>query len=105
MALTNSVVFRTTFGNKKVVVVDTTFDSSYVTGGESLTAADLGLTKIQYVATGVADTNYVTRYDYTNSKLLAYDSDYSTSTDGPLQQVANATDLSTADVRLLVVGY
>lgn len=105
MALTNSVVFRTTFGNKKVVVVDVTFDSSYPTGGESLTAANLGLTKIQYVAPGVADTNYVTRYDYTNSKLLAYTSDYSTDVDGPLIEVANATSLATADVRLLVVGY
>lgn len=104
MALTVTKVFQTTFGNKKVIVADVTFDSSYPSGGESLTASTLGLSKVQYVAEGVTDTGYVTRYDYTNSKLQAFDSDYSTSTDGPLQETG-ATNLATSDVRLLIIGY
>lgn len=105
MALTLTKVGRANvIGNRDCVIVDVTFDSSYPSGGESLTAADLGLSKIEFVSPGVTDTGYVTRYDYVNSKLLAYDSDYSTSTDGPLQETG-ATNLSTADVRLVVIGY
>ncbi len=49
MALTVSRVTRSTFGNKRIVIADVTFDSSYPTGGESLTASDVGLRKIEAV--------------------------------------------------------
>lgn len=105
MALTLAKVGRANvIGNRDCVIVDVTFDSAYPAGGESLTAADLGLNKIEYVSDGVTDTGYVTRYNYSTSKLQAFDSDYSTSTDGPLQETGT-TNLSTSDVRVLVIGY
>jgi hypothetical protein len=61
-------------GNKKEAVVTITFDSSYATGGESFTAADLGFTKFDFVSDAI-DTvkTYVVamKYDYTNSKIIA----------------------------------
>lgn len=51
------------------------FDSSYPTGGESLTPADLGLTTIEHLV-AVADTataaGYGFMYDDANEKLLAF---------------------------------
>lgn len=105
MALTLTKVGRNNVaGNLDFLIYDVTFDSSYPAGGESLTAADVGLTKIFYVSDGVSDTGYVTRYNYSTSKLQAFDSDYSTSTDGPLQETGT-TNLATSDVRVLIVGY
>jgi len=66
-----------------------TFDSSYPTGGEAITPANLGLTAKILGIIGMAhdaDANlYVLRYDIDNSKLLVENSG---------AQVANATDLS-----------
>ena len=49
MALTLTKISGASFtiSNKKLRVYDVTFDSSYPTGGESLTAADVGLKKIE----------------------------------------------------------
>lgn len=62
------------------------FDSSYPTGGEALTVAQLGLSTLDAVW---APNNgaHSFQYDAANSKLLAY-----TNSDGA--QVANTTDLS-----------
>lgn len=71
MALTISVQNRSVFGTKRIVVADVDFDSSYPTGGESLTAADLGLKKIDLLLAS-PEEGISFEYDYTNSKLLAY---------------------------------
>jgi hypothetical protein len=43
----------TTFGNKKIKIRDITFDTgTYVTGGNTVTAASLGLKRIDYVGMG-----------------------------------------------------
>ena len=99
-------------GNLQYRIVEVTFDSSYVTGGESFTASDLGWYKIEFVVIGnVEDTSgtdyaYFALYDYSNSKIKVYNSDASeTSTD--LQttiEVANAADLSNVTVRVMVYG-
>lgn len=46
--------------------------SSYTTGGEALTPADLGLSKILFVHVQRDATGRSGSYDYTNQKLLAW---------------------------------
>ena len=102
--LTVAIQKRSVFGNKRVRVVDVDFDSSYPTGGESLTAADLGLSVVDIVIPS-PKSGYVFEYDYTNSKLKAYWADYDAGADGALIEVGNGTDLHTVtDVRLLAMG-
>lgn len=59
------------FGNLRCCPVTIAFDSSYPTGGESLTAADLGLKTIDLLQIQ-SKSGLVFEYDYTNSKILAY---------------------------------
>jgi hypothetical protein len=87
--------------NFKVVTI--TFDSSYPTGGELLAAADVGLTSIAFVDAECAD-GFALEYDYTNSKLKAFTNDNDAVADGAMIEVANATDLSAIDARVLIVG-
>ena len=58
-------------GNQRVSVVSVAFDASYATGGESLTARDLGLVVLTSVI-AQPKSGYTFEYDYTNFKLLAY---------------------------------
>lgn len=88
----------------RVNIIDVTFDSSYPTGGEALTPEDCGMQSIEAVLPQLGDTGYVVLYDRTNEKLLAYMGDNNNASDGPLIEVANTTDLSTLDVRILVIG-
>ena len=79
-------------GTLKVTFRTLTFDSSYPTGGEPLTAADLGLSTVVF-ATAQNKSGYSFEYDIANAKLLAYWVD--TSTDGAaMAQVADTTDLN-----------
>ncbi len=122
MGLTNDNIVRSIFGNKRVVIFDCDLDSSYVTNGESLTPADLGLTKIDiFIAT---DKNgYSFEYDYTNKKLKvknvgahthtentagSYTQNATTaaSTAVPEAEVANGVDLSgVTNIRCIAIGY
>ena len=97
-------------GNKKVKVRDVTFDSSYATGGESLTAADVGLKKIEFVRGLVAKNSTGTLaiplvYDFTNSKLQAYRYDGASAGKASLEEAAAAFDASAFSARLEFVGY
>lgn len=79
-----------------------TMDSSYVTGGESVTANQLKLGTVIHASVG-CNAGYVGEYDITNSKLKAYWVD--TSTDGaPLAEVATTTDLALIVFRVRAVG-
>ena len=93
------------FGHLKAFAYDVTFDASYPTGGEELTPATVGLEEIIMVIPEMADTGHIVWYDRANSKLEAWYSDHSESADGPLVEVANTTDLSTVDVRVLIIGF
>lgn len=105
MAVSPTLVFQTTFGNKKVKVYSIVYDSSYAgSGGEALTAGTLGFTKIQYAPPAVTTNGYVSTYDITNAKLKAWDSDYSTATDGPLQETATS-NLSGETAIHCFIGY
>lgn len=71
MALTVVISDQGIAGNLRWVRGTVAFDSSYPTGGESFTAANIGLRVIDSIhfhhTAGVSF-----EYDYTNSKILAY---------------------------------
>ena len=96
------------WGRHKVRIVDVTFDSSYPTGGESFTAANVGLAELHMVLSipKAATTNHVVQYDYTNSKLkvLGVEQDADGATVEPLDEETNTADLSTLVVRVLCIG-
>jgi len=88
-------------GNLKYVIKRILFDSSYASGGESLTATDLGLESIHIVLAHGEDSGYVPQYDYTNSKLAVYEA----GADGAaLDEVASTTDLSAFYARIIAYG-
>lgn len=72
MALSLSIIDRTVIGNKRLVIVDVTFDSSYASGGESFTATDLGIDSIQQVLFGDAGRGYSPKFDYTNNTMKLF---------------------------------
>lgn len=107
MALTlTQVERRTVFGDRRVVFFDVTFDSSFADEGESLTAADCGLDRIDLVVAEAAhdltttDTAYVITYDHTNAKLLAFGA----GTAGAGLDEGATDNLSGFSCRIMVVG-
>lgn len=97
MALAISVIKRPSMPAGEAVVADVTFDSSYPTGGEPLTAADLGMLNIEYLeATQKGVASRLAEYDYANAKLLLFTA-LST-------EAANASNQSTIVVRVLAIG-
>lgn len=76
MALTVSEITRTVYGNRKVLLATVTFDDSYPTGGEALTAATLGFTSIDVVrctpGIDAGPTVIQCVYSKATSKLLAF---------------------------------
>lgn len=84
------------------------FDSSYPTGGESLTAADLGFedNAANLIVLVPSKSGYVFEYDGANAKIKAYYGDNNNASDGPLIEVPNTTDLSAiTDVRVIAFGF
>lgn len=96
-------------GNMRVKVRTVTFDASYPTGGEALTAADFGLKKLFEVRPHGAFRNtdatlgIAVSYDHTNSKLVAYWDNAGVASGLP--EVTNTTDLSTYSGRVTAIGY
>jgi len=95
MALTFAEEVRTVAKAERIVVTTVTFDSAYATGGESLTPADLGLNRIDFLSATTDGSNAVV-WDKTNNKLKVY---VAAGT-----EVANAANISTVAVRILAVG-
>lgn len=58
-------------GSESKIEFDLAFDSSYATGGESLTPEMLGLSRINRVKI-MADSGYMFEYDNANEKVLVY---------------------------------
>jgi hypothetical protein len=79
-------------GNRRHTVTAVTFDTSYLTGGESVTANDLGLYKLDYV-TVLTTVGYVGEYITSTSTLLARWS--GATTDAVLAQVSSTTNMGT----------
>ena len=88
-------------GNYKYVIKTCTFDSSYATGGEALTATTLGLEQIHIIVLSMENSGYVPQYDYTNSNIALYEAGADAAI---LDEVANTTDVSAVKVRVLAFG-
>jgi hypothetical protein len=107
----------TTFGNTRIKFRDITFDDSYPTGGESLTAANFGLKHLDAViphgpavdSDGSGGTNAVTvTYDHTNSKLQAFRQIDPADTGGDqvsLPEVGSTDSLANYTVRVTAIGH
>lgn len=80
-----------------------TFDNKYPTGGEPCSAADLGLTRVDFAiatvvtATGGAVNVCFADYDIANGKILLYN-------ETPAE-VANEADVATAIVQIVAYGH
>jgi hypothetical protein len=93
-------------GKQRTKYLTYTFDSTYPTGGESLTAAEAGLAEILFVdiePDAAGATGYVVQYNYTTKKLLVFVEE-AVAAGGALLEVANGTNLATLVVRLRVSG-
>lgn len=92
------------FGGLNGRLVTVTFDSSYASGGESLTPSDVGMSEFLAVIP-LPDANAlegnIPVYDYTAQKLMVLGS----GTTGAVLDEAGADDLSTLVVRVLCLGY
>ena len=106
MAITVASVTNVFDGPKRIRFAQITLDSSYATGGETIAAGDLGLQKIDAVFMSGGDDGYVTQWDETNLKFLAYANATSTTTNPvqALSEVASGQDLSAVVFWALVVG-
>lgn len=86
-------------GAERFTVTTVAFDSSYPTGGEPLTASDLGLSVVTgAIATvAVAGTGSVTAvfYDIANAKLKAF---------AAAAEIANTTDISAVSAQVVAWG-
>jgi len=105
MALTITNKINLGITGRKLTIMTLAFDSSYPTGGESLTNDDLRIGRVDFVD-APSVSGYVFQYDYTNEKLMAYYADYDAGADGALIEVANEADLSgVTGVRILAIGH
>lgn len=105
MAASSSITWASEVpGSRREVRGTVTFDSSYVTNGEAVTLAQLGLTRLDWLSVETTD-GYVPAWDGSTSspkiKLFWVD----TTTDGaPLAEVPNTTNVATVVVRFHAVG-
>ena len=111
MALTVTIVDEYVIGDRKEVVADVTFDSSYSIGGEAITAANLGFDlEIKHIVCGVArsplatDLAVVLDFDKANLKLVAFWGDNANAAAAPLVEVPNTTNLSAYTARVVAKG-
>ena len=106
MALANvNIRFRTMWEDFYVRLVEFDFDSSYPTGGESLTDANCGLNDDGYFVFPLPKSGYLFEHDRSGQKLKAYYFDYNNASDGAAIEVPDQTNLSTlTGVQVLAIG-
>lgn len=80
------------------------FDSSYPTGGEAITDAQLGFSKAPDWVEIEPKSGYVFEYDGTNDKIKVFMADYDAVADGALIEANNTRDLS-AVTGVIVKAY
>lgn len=68
MSLTKDNLINSALQNKRIVFLEVDFDSSYPTGGEALTADELGMISIDRVLIE-PKSGYSFEYDHTNEKV------------------------------------
>ena len=84
-----------------------TFDSSYATGGLTVTPASLGLTSITDIEVHAQSADYRVNWNRSTSapKLLAYQGDNANASAAPGIEVPNTTNLSTLVCRFTAWGF
>mgnify|MGYP001257859423 CR=1 FL=1 len=97
MTITN--LNRVKLGNRFAVTATVAFDSSYPTGGESLTAEELGLVSIDMLLAEAYATAHILKYDHANSKLMLYEIDT-----GAFAQEDNEEDMSAVSAKIFAIG-
>lgn len=107
MALTYTADAPDIVAGERQVRGTITFDSSYPTGGESFSVTAVGLTALNHLSFQTSSSGYVPVWDRSTSapKVLALMGDNNNSSDGPLIQVADTTDLSAVTVGFTAIGY
>jgi hypothetical protein len=91
-------------GFNRVTRSRVTLDSSYPTGGYTITPNQLGLGAIDFVIANDR-LGYSFDWDYTNNKLLVYRGDNANASPAPGVQVSNGADLSAVTaVRVRATG-
>jgi hypothetical protein len=110
VALTITIIDTHVRGDRKEVIADAVWDDSATAGGEAITAANFGLSKIDFVAPSVArdpdtvDNGVLVAWDSAASTLIPLYGDYSNASDGVFIEAATV-DLAAYTSRLLVIGY
>jgi hypothetical protein len=94
-------------GTARHVIADVTFSNSYATGGDTFTAAQFGLTTVNYIsptiAFGSASTAYAVLPDLTGLKLKLHGMGASAATTVALTETTT-TDQHLTVARLIVIG-
>lgn len=108
----NNAASQWTEGPFKVVLKDVTFDSSYPTGGEAVTAQQVGLNMLVFADLGVAKVSdgstamlagYVANADQLGGVVFLWET--AAVVDLPLDEFDNAGDASTYTVRMKFYGH
>jgi hypothetical protein len=104
MALTLSRVKEAVIGSLKLRVLDVTFDASYPTGGESLTADDLGVDPVFVIAEPT--DGFAFEYDKGNEKLIAYEQGFTTGSTAAADSTSGALieDAAGAETAVRAMG-
>jgi hypothetical protein len=111
MAIAVTVVDKpSVFGERRIVIADIVFSGNYATGGEAITAANLGLTRIDFLisapvsAADAGTTGTPVRYDHSTGKMQHFES-LAVAAANPLGEKDNAEAyVSGTKVRVMAVG-
>jgi hypothetical protein len=90
--------------NTRITSGAITMDASYATGGEAITAADVGMKRAIDRIIIESEDGYILKFDKLNSKIMAYYADNDAGADGALIQVAAAVDLSGVVAGYIAIG-
>lgn len=98
-ASSNTRMARQFQGSVIVISGTATFSSSYATGGDTLPASAVGLSKILWISTPglVSDGSHLVSVDQANAKVLAFTALGT--------QASASTDLSAETITVRVYGY
>jgi hypothetical protein len=102
-----TIIFKSVFGNKRVVVATLTFGTGSLTWpveGLSFLPETLGMTEFEFVKID-SDGQLCYYYDYTNHLIKASTAHAATAGANVLMVVADDATPAAGTIRLLCVGY